>query len=84
MGIIWIPYLFAWASYGHSPFDFWHAATALWNNDSGIFFLKILAFGTWWLLLSPVQAILATVLTWRAQRSYNEAMRWARAYIFVD
>lgn len=84
IAIIWIPYIFVWMMYGHSPIVLWHTAATLWSDNGGGFFLKLLAIGTWWLLLSPIQAILAAILTWRAQRRYNMALKWARSYIFAD
>jgi hypothetical protein len=58
MGIIWIPFLLVWATYGHSPVDMWNAATAWWQADVGLVGMAI-AIAGWWSLLSPFQALLA-------------------------
>jgi hypothetical protein len=79
MGIIWIPFLLVWATYGHSPVDMWNAATAWWQADVGLVGWAV-AIAGWWLLLSPLQAVLAIWLIHRATVREQLQQRPAATY----
>lgn len=70
--IIWIPYLLVWIFAGHSPLDMWNGAIAWWQ--AGIPVGYAVAIIEWWLLLSPVHALIAAALTWRATQREKEMM----------
>lgn len=68
LGIIWIPFLLVWMTYSHSPADMWDGATAWWQADNIGLIGKIVAIAGWWILLSPLQALIAIWFIRRAKR----------------
>lgn len=72
LAIIWIPYGLVWVFARHSPVDMWNGATSWWQ--SGIPIGYPVAIMGWWLLLSPIHALIAAALTWRVTQREKEMM----------
>ena len=60
MTIIWVPYIILWVIKGFGPIQMWNATTVWWYF--GHFIGNVFAIGGWWLLLSPIHALIAIVL----------------------
>lgn len=59
------PVAVVWLTKGVTPIDLWHAANIWWSQGFG--FGWAVAFITWWVLLSPIQSLLALTRIERAK-----------------
>lgn len=73
LAIIWLPYLGCWIGWGHSPVELFQSVS-LWWNDAGPIG-KIIAVAFYWLLLSPLQGLLAVSLILRQEERERKAMK---------